>query len=87
MQILSGEDGFHRAKIGPGADERFIRALAQQKLQRANDDRLARAGFSRNADKAWSDLPLEFFHEREILDSQQGEDRRHYGSREFLVES
>jgi hypothetical protein len=59
------------------SDERFIRTLAQQKLQRADDDRLTRAGFSGDSDKPRLYFPLEFFHKRKIFDSQQREDGRH----------
>jgi hypothetical protein len=43
-------------------------------LQRTDDDRFTCTGFSGNCNEARSELPLEFFHERKILDSQQSED-------------
>ena len=78
MQIVPSKDRLHRAKIGAGSDERFVGAFAEQKLQCADDNRFARAGFSGNGNEARSELPLEFFHEREILDSQQSEDGGHW---------
>ena len=79
FQIAAGKHCLHRAKIGAGANERFIGALAEQKLQRTNDDRFAGAGFSGDRDESRRHLPLEFFHKREILYSQQGEDGGHWG--------
>ena len=79
MQVISSPNGFYRAGIGPGSDERLVGAVAQQKLQCADDNRFARAGFSGDGSKAWRNFPLEFFHEREILDSQQSEDGGHWG--------
>ncbi len=38
LQIVSAKYRFDRAEIGTGANQRFVRALTQQKLQRANDD-------------------------------------------------
>ena len=83
MQILATEKCFDCAEIGPGANQRFIRALTQQELQATDDDRFARAGFSGDSNEARPELPLEFFHEREILDSQQSEDDGH--RRELMV--
>jgi hypothetical protein len=60
LQAVSVKDRFHRAKVRPGANERFISALAEQKLQRADNDGFTGAGFSRNGDKPGPHLPLEF---------------------------
>jgi hypothetical protein len=46
-------------------------------LQRANDDRLASACFSRDSDKSRRHLPLEVFHEGKVLYSQQSKDGGH----------
>jgi hypothetical protein len=73
LQAVSSPNGLYRAGIGSGANERFIRALAEQELERADDDRFTRAGFPGDCNEARPELPLEFFHERKILDSQQGE--------------
>ena len=77
MQIVAGKNCFHGAEIGPGADERLVRALAEQELQRANDDRFARAGFARDGDKARRHLPFEIFHEGEVFYPQQSKDGGH----------
>ncbi len=79
LQVLSAENCLDCAQVGPGANQRFVGALAEQELQRPDDDRFARAGFSGDSNEARPELPLEFFHEREILDSQQSEDGRHWG--------
>jgi len=47
-------------------------------LQRTNDDRFARAGFSSDGDKARLQLPLEFFNERKIFYSQKSESDGHW---------
>ncbi len=80
LQLLSREHRFHSAKIGAGANQGFVRAVAQQKLQRTDNDRLTRACFASDRDKTWSHLPLELFHQREIFNSQQSYDRRHSGA-------
>ena len=46
-----------------GKDIRY----AEQQLQRADDNRFARASFSGNGDKAWRDFPFKLFHESEIF--------------------
>jgi hypothetical protein len=74
LQIVSSPNGFYRAEIGSGSDERFIGAFAEQKLQCAYDNRFARAGLASDGSKAGRNFPLDFFHEGEILDSQQVED-------------
>ena len=79
-RLASAKNCFDRAKIGPGANQRFVRAFAQQELQRADDDRFARAGFASDGDKPRRHLPLELFHEREIFDSQQSENGGHWES-------
>jgi hypothetical protein len=79
LQTVSAKNGFHGTKIGPGADERFVRAFAEQKLQCADDDGFARASFPGDGNESGSELPLEIFHEREIFYSQQSEDGGHSG--------
>src|SRR5436190_23918785 len=70
LQISTTENCLDRAQIRPGANERFVGTLAEQKLQGTDDDRFARASLSSDCDKPRRRLPLEFFHEREILNSQ-----------------
>ena len=70
VQIVPGKDGFHRAKISPGANQRLVRALAQQKLQRTDDNRFTGTSLARDSDKSRSRLPLELFYERQIFYSQ-----------------
>src|SRR5205809_2227875 len=70
LQILSGKNGFHRAKICTGANKRLIRAFTEQKLQRPDDDRFACPSLSGDGDKSGAHLPLKFFHQSEIFYSQ-----------------
>src|SRR5213079_1550680 len=46
LQFRAAKDCFDRAKVSASMNQRFIRTLTQQKLQRADDDRFARARFS-----------------------------------------
>jgi len=77
LQTLSAKNRFHRANISPRPNQRFIRALTQQKLQRADDDGFPRASFARDSDESRAYLLLELFHEREVLYSQQSENDVH----------
>src|SRR5438876_7408671 len=70
LQVTSAKNCLHRAEIAPSADKRFVSTLTQQKLQRTDDDRFACPCLSRDSNKTRRHLPLEFLHEREILDSQ-----------------
>src|SRR5205823_1163061 len=79
LQLRAAKNCFNCAKIGPGPNQRFISAFAEQKLQRADDDRFPRTGLSRDSDEPRAHLPLELFHKREIFYSQQGENGRHRG--------
>jgi hypothetical protein len=46
-------------------------------LERADDDRFARASFPRDGDEAGRQLPLEILDQREVLDAQQSQGDRH----------
>ena len=70
LQSRATKDCLDGTKLSSGANQGFVRALTQQKLQRANNDRFPGACFSRDGDKPRPQLPLEFFHEREISNSQ-----------------
>ena len=78
--ILHLERPFDRAGIRAGADLPFVGALAQQKLERADDDRFARAGLARDGDEAGRELPVEFFDQSQVFDAQRGE-RCEHGAR------
>ena len=41
VRIAEVKDRLHRAALRAGADERFLRPLAEDELERADDDRLA----------------------------------------------
>ena len=77
FQIRSFENCFHRADIRAGANQRFIRAFAEQQLESADDDRLARAGFAGDRGEAGRELPLEVLDERQVFYSQEREDSGH----------
>ena len=64
---------------GAGANERFVRAFTQQQLERADDDRLAGARFPRDGGESRPELPFEIFDERQVLNSQQGQNGGHRG--------
>ena len=76
-RIFHVEDGFHRARIRPGADEALVRALAQEQLQRAQDDGFARARLAGDGDKTGGKLPVEFFDQSQVLDAERGERCQH----------
>ena len=75
--VVHVEGRLHRAGVRAGADEAFVRALAEQQLERAEDDGLARAGLPGDHDEPGRELPVEFFDERQILDAQRGERCQH----------
>ena len=70
LRVLHFEDGLHRAALRAGADQRLVRAFAEDELERADDDRLARAGLAGDRDEAGAERPFEFLDEREIADTQ-----------------
>src|SRR5204863_9020547 len=47
LQFRAAKDCFDRAKVSASTNQRFIRALTEQNLQRTDDNRFARARFSR----------------------------------------
>ncbi len=77
LQVRSGENCFDCAHFRSCADEGFVRPFAEQKLQCADDDRFARAGFAGDSDEPAGHLPFELFDEREIFYAQQVENGRH----------
>ena len=78
LQFFAGENRFRSTNVGAGADERLVGAFAQQKLERADDDRFARAGLTGDGGETRRNLPLELFHEREIFNSEQNQNSRHF---------
>ena len=58
-EIFAGKNRFDRARFRAGADERFVRALAEEQLQRADDDRFARAGLAGDGGESRRDLPFQ----------------------------
>ncbi len=80
VAILHVERAFDRAGVRAGANLPFVGAFAQQELERADDDRFARPGFTRDGDEAGREVPVEFFDERQVFDAQRGE-RCEHGAR------
>ena len=77
FQLGPFEDCFDGANIGAGADQRFVGSFAEEQLQRADDDRFARAGFSRDGGESRRELPFQILDQRQVLDSQQGQNGGH----------
>ena len=73
------EDRLDRAALRAGADERFLRPLAEDELERANDDRLARTRLARDRGEARRERPRQLFDEREIADAERGQGGGHGG--------
>ena len=63
------EDGFDRAILRTGADERLVRALAEHQLERTDDDGFAGARLARDGGGTGTDRPFQFIDEREIPDA------------------
>ena len=78
MQFPAGENRFRGACVGAGADERLVGAFAEQKLERADDDRFTRAGLTGDGGETRRNLPLELFHECEIFNPEQIQNSRHF---------
>src|SRR5262249_9146072 len=71
------KDRFNRTCVGAGADERFVRPLADEELECSHYDGLAGARFAGHRNETWLQFPSEIAHQREILDSQGGERCEH----------
>ena len=69
------EHGLDRATVAAGADERAVGALAQHKVQRADEDGLAGAGFAGDDVAAGLQFQREVGHQGEVFDAQRGQHR------------
>ena len=67
--IIALKNCFYRARLRSGAKKRFVSALAEQQLERANDDRFTGAGFAGNGSEARRDFPFQILNQGEIFDS------------------
>ena len=70
-----------RATVRAAADQRPVRARAEHEIERADDDRLARAGLAADGVVAGLKLEREVRNQREILDSQ----RRQHGKKTVAI--
>ena len=75
-KLFGGEDRFNRAAIRAAADERSIGAFAEDEVERANDDRLAGAGFAGDGVVAGGEIQGEVRDEGEVLDAERGQHGR-----------
>src|SRR6185503_20277049 len=79
LQIATLKHGFNGARLRSSPDQRFIGPLAEEQLERADNDRLAGAGFAGDGCKSRTELPLQVFDKRQILDPQEAERGGHFG--------
>ncbi len=70
-QLCHVEHRLHRAAILAAADERAVGAFAEDEVERADDDGLARAGLAGDDVAAGLEFQREVGHEGEILDAQR----------------
>src|SRR5581483_578048 len=70
------EDGFDRGRLLAGADQVARRAAAEQQSDRLDQNRLARAGFTREDVQTGLELNLEGVDDRETLDAEEAEHAR-----------
>ena len=68
-RVLDVKERLDRAAIGTGADERFIRALAEHEFERADDDAFAGARLACDRDEAGANMPFQLLDEGEIADA------------------
>jgi hypothetical protein len=70
------EHALDAGAVGAGADELRARALAQQQSERADDDRLARAGLAREHVEPAGEREGQRLDDREVLDPEFGQHAR-----------
>ena len=85
FQLGPFEDCFDGANIGSGPNQRFVGSFAEEQLERADDDRFARAGLPRDDGESRTELPFQILDQRQILDSEQGQNGGH--GKKLRVES
>ena len=82
LGIVEGEAGFDRGGGGAGADGVGVRAAAQNQVERVEDDRFPRAGFTGQYVKAGMKLDGEVFDNGEVGDP---DFLKHEGLSEYCV--
>jgi len=65
------EHGLDGATVAAAADERAVGAFAEDEVERADDDRLARAGFAGDDVAAGLELKRQVRHEREVFNAER----------------
>jgi hypothetical protein len=73
MAIAAAEAGVK----GIFMEKPFVRTLAENELERADDDGLARAGLARDRRETRRKRPRQLFDEREVADAERGEGGGH----------
>ena len=71
--VLQPQFGLDRARVRAGADERLVRALAEEEVQRVNQDRLARSGLAGQRVEAGAQFPSQVVDQRQVADAQRQE--------------
>ena len=67
--IIALKNCFYRTRLRSGAKKRFVSPLAEQQLERADNDRFAGPGFAGDRSESRRNLPFQILDQREILDS------------------
>ena len=73
LELADVEDAFHRRLVRSRANEIGTGALAEEKSQRTDDDRLAGAGFSGENVEARREWKGDLLDDRKIADAQLGQ--------------
>ena len=66
--VVIFKNSFNACLVGAEADERFVRALAQNEIERVYDDRLARARFTAQNVQTVFEFERQFVNERNVFD-------------------
>jgi len=70
-RVAEFEHGLDGTRVLAGADQGFVRALAEDQLEGADNDRLAGTGLTGHADQARTEFPDEFIDQGQIADFEQ----------------
>ena len=73
LKVADVEDRLHGTGVGPTADQRPVGALAENKIERPDEDGLAGPGFAGDDVQARLQFEREVGDEREVLDAQRGQ--------------
>src|SRR5438552_16438640 len=60
---------FYRARLCSSPKKRFVSALAEQQLERADDDGFTGAGLAGNSSETGCDFPFQILNQGEIFDA------------------